>query len=41
VRAGGFGLEGMRERVLLLDGRFELETSPGSGTTLAVEVPAG
>jgi signal transduction histidine kinase len=39
ARDGGFGLEGMRERVLLLDGRFELETSPGSGTTLAVEVP--
>ena len=39
ARDGGFGLEGMRERVLLLDGRFEIETNPGAGTTLVVEVP--
>jgi signal transduction histidine kinase len=39
VRDGGFGLEGMRERVQLLDGRIEIESSPGSGTTLVVEVP--
>jgi signal transduction histidine kinase len=37
----GSGLEGMRERVGLLDGRFRIESSPnGSGTTLVVEVPA-
>jgi signal transduction histidine kinase len=39
VRDGGFGLEGIRERVLLLDGRLEIETSPGAGTTLVAEVP--
>ncbi|HEX6699769.1 MAG TPA: GAF domain-containing sensor histidine kinase [Gaiellaceae bacterium] len=39
VRDGGFGLEGMRERVQLLDGRLEVETSPGAGTTLVAEVP--
>jgi signal transduction histidine kinase len=39
ARDGGFGLEGMRERVLLLDGRLEIETTPGAGTTLVVEVP--
>ncbi|HEU5277976.1 MAG TPA: GAF domain-containing protein [Gaiellaceae bacterium] len=33
------GLEGMRERVELHDGRLTVETSPGAGTTLAVEVP--
>jgi two-component system, NarL family, sensor histidine kinase DevS len=33
------GLEGMRERVELHDGRLTIETSPGSGTTLRVEVP--
>ena len=33
------GLEGMRERVELHDGRLTVETSPGTGTTLAVEVP--
>jgi signal transduction histidine kinase len=34
----GFGLEGMRERVALLDGRLEVESS-ASGTTLVAEVP--
>jgi signal transduction histidine kinase len=33
------GLEGMRERAELHDGRLTIETSPGSGTTLVVEVP--
>src|ERR671934_1718069 len=37
--ADGLGLLGMRERVSLLDGRLSLESSPQSGTTLAVEVP--
>jgi signal transduction histidine kinase len=35
----GLGLAGMRERVALVGGRFRLETSPGSGTTVAAEVP--
>jgi signal transduction histidine kinase len=29
----------MRERVELLDGRLQIESSIGSGTTLVVEVP--
>jgi PAS domain S-box-containing protein len=33
------GLSGMRERVALLGGRFSLESSPGSGTHLTVELP--
>lgn len=33
------GLVGMRERVGLLDGRFAVESSPGVGTTIRVEVP--
>jgi signal transduction histidine kinase len=33
------GLVGMRERVGLLDGRFRIESRPGQGTTIAVEVP--
>ena len=37
----GLGLLGMRERVALVDGRLSVESSPGSGTTLSVEVPAG
>jgi signal transduction histidine kinase len=35
----GLGLSGMRERVALVGGRFRLETSPGTGTTIAAEVP--
>lgn len=33
------GLQGMRERVELHDGRLILEAAPGSGTTVVVEVP--
>jgi signal transduction histidine kinase len=29
----------MRERLALLDGRLEIESSPGSGTTVVAEVP--
>jgi signal transduction histidine kinase len=39
VPADSIGLEGMRERVALHDGRLTIETAPGSGTTLRVEVP--
>ena len=35
----GFGLVGMKERVELVKGRLEIETSRGKGTTLVVEVP--
>ena len=34
----GFGIEGMRERVALLDGRLAIEPN-GAGTTLVAEVP--
>lgn len=33
------GLSGMRERAELLGGRLTIESSPGSGTTVFVEVP--
>jgi signal transduction histidine kinase len=36
----GIGLVGMRERIALVGGRLELETSEGRGTTIVVEVPA-
>ena len=39
IRDGGFGLVGMRERVGLLDGRLEIESLEGSGTTIVAEVP--
>ncbi len=38
--ADGFGLPGMRERVERLGGRFSIESSPGAGTRIHVEVPA-
>jgi signal transduction histidine kinase len=39
VGEGGIGLVGMRERVALLDGRLEIESSPTAGTTVVAEVP--
>jgi signal transduction histidine kinase len=36
---GGFGLIGMRERVALAGGTFQLDTAPGAGTRVAVTVP--
>ena len=39
VRDDSLGLAGMRERAELHDGRMTVETSPGAGTTLRVEVP--
>ena len=38
---GGFGLVGMRERVDLLSGRLDVESTPDAGTTVRVELPAG
>jgi signal transduction histidine kinase len=39
VREGALGLVGMRERVSLLDGRFDIESAPGAGTTLVIDLP--
>ncbi len=36
---GGLGLISMEERVRLLNGRFEVTTRPGQGTTLSVQLP--
>jgi signal transduction histidine kinase len=41
TREGGFGLEGMRERVALLGGTLKVESRKNAGTTLKVEVPEG
>jgi two-component system sensor histidine kinase DegS len=38
-REGGLGLLGMQERIELVDGRLLVESRPGQGTTVAVEVP--
>lgn len=34
-----FGLVGMRERIELIDGEFEIETQPGKGTVIKVKIP--
>ena len=35
----GLGLVGMQERVALVGGKLTVESAPGSGTTLSIEVP--
>jgi signal transduction histidine kinase len=39
VREDAIGLIGMRERLALIDGRLEVESRPGAGTTVVAEVP--
>jgi len=39
VEEEGFGVLGMRERVLALDGVFAIESSPGAGTRVSIELP--
>ena len=39
VSEENLGLIGMRERVGLLGGRFNVESAPGAGTTLVAEIP--
>ncbi|MFI9172428.1 sensor histidine kinase [Streptomyces lincolnensis] len=39
--AAGFGLLGMRERVHLVAGSVDVESSPGAGTRVTVTVPRG
>jgi signal transduction histidine kinase/ligand-binding sensor domain-containing protein len=38
-RADGFGLFGMSERMRLIGGRLCVDTSPGKGTTIRLDVP--
>lgn len=39
VRPDALGLTGMRERLALVGGTLELESTPGRGTTVAAQVP--
>jgi signal transduction histidine kinase len=41
TRADALGISGMRERASLAGGRLQVESRPGSGTTLVAEVPSG
>jgi signal transduction histidine kinase len=38
---GGFGLFSVRERLLLLGGRLEISSAPGSGTKITLVAPLG
>ncbi|HEY3507131.1 MAG TPA: sensor histidine kinase [Actinocatenispora sp.] len=38
--SAGFGLSGMRERIAQVGGRLDIDSTPGAGTRLTVEVPA-
>jgi signal transduction histidine kinase len=37
----GSGLSGLARRVAALDGRFDVRSTPGAGTTIVVELPCG
>jgi PAS domain S-box-containing protein len=38
---GGMGLAGMRERAQRIGGRLRIDSAPGAGTRIRVEIPAG
>ena len=38
-RTRGMGLLGMQERISHLNGEFEVETAPGKGTVIRIELP--
>ena len=40
-KPGGFGLVGMRERIILMNGEMLLETASGIGTTISATIPLG
>jgi len=35
------GLLGMRERLEMVGGRFDVESAPGKGTTITAQIPFG
>ena len=39
VRDGALGLVGMRERLAVLGGRLDVQSTPGRATTLVAELP--
>lgn len=41
VRRRGIGLAGIQDRTAAISGTFEIESSPGKGTTLFVRLPVG
>lgn len=41
VARGHFGLEGIRQRAAIFDGRATIDSAPGRGTRITVELPLG
>jgi two-component system, NarL family, sensor histidine kinase YdfH len=39
IPAGHYGILGIRERINLIGGKLEIESSPGVGTTLTINIP--
>lgn len=39
IKPSGFGLHGMQERIMALQGSFKVESEPGAGCCILVEVP--
>ena len=39
VKAGKIGLAGMQERADLLDGKLSIQSKPGNGTTVSLDIP--
>jgi signal transduction histidine kinase len=37
--SGGFGLVGIRERVTSVQGALDIDSKPGAGTRLSIEIP--
>jgi signal transduction histidine kinase len=40
-KCGGFGLHGMAERAQRIGGQLHIDSAPGKGTTVRIEVPLG
>jgi signal transduction histidine kinase len=40
-QSGGWGIVGMRERVVLAGGKFNVDSQPARGTRITVELPLG
>jgi signal transduction histidine kinase len=38
-QSGGFGLQGIKERVQQLGGVMKIDSAPGSGTHLSIRIP--
>ncbi len=36
---GSFGLMGIKERIYILNGKFEIKSDPGKGTQISISIP--